>query len=149
MPLDYTSRNIQAGATSPYIPLITNNPAFQVKIVAMDGKLEAKPNVKDDKEQQMAIKIGDTIRGEVISKTRKKGENVLGKVLQVVLDDGEVTAYKVITKRGKEVMVDPTTAAKIEINGQKQIASIDTTNPTLENRIMLYEEWKYNQQINR
>jgi len=141
MPLDYGSRNIIAGGSSPYIPLITNNPAFQVEIVPMDGRLEQKPNQKDDTQQQVAIKIGDTIRGEVVSSTRQAGEKVLGRVLQVVEDGGEVTAYKVITKRGKEVMVDPTTATKIQVHGESLPGSPDT-NPNFESRVMLFEEWK-------
>ena len=141
MPIDYGSRNIIAGGSSPYIPLITNNPAFQVEIIPLDGRLEQKPNQKNDTQQQLAIKIGDTIRGEVTSNTRKVGEKVLGRVLQIQQEDGEIVGYKVITKRGKEVMVDPTTTTKIQVHGESLPGS-PNTNANFESRVMLFEEWK-------
>jgi hypothetical protein len=148
MPLDYTSRNITAGATSPYIPLITNNPAFQVSIVPLDGRMEQKPNQKDDTRKQQEIKIGDTIRAEVVSKTKKKGEKVTGRVLQVEMTDGAATAFKIITQRGKEVLVDPTTASKIEVHGEPIPGGINT-GTTLEHRTLLFEEWKMTHKVTR
>ena len=148
MPLDPGSRTITAGGASPYIPLITNNPAFQVKIVPLDGGLEQKPNQKDDRSNQEAVKIGDVIRGEEVSGTKKRGKGVLGRVLQVDMNGGEIVSYKVITQRGKQVLVDPTTATKIDLNGEDPEPSsgpqtqLEGYEPTA--KVLLYEQWKYN-----
>ena len=148
MPLDPGSRNIAAGGASPYIPWITNNPAFQVQIVPLDGGLEQKPNQKDDKSTQDAVKIGDVIRGEEVSRTKKRGKNVLGRVLQVEMKGGEIVSYKIITQRGEEVLIDPTTATKIDLNGEDpeptsaQQTQLEGYAPTA--KVLLYEQWKYN-----
>lgn len=147
MPLDPGSRNIAAGGASPYIPLITNNPAFQVQIIPLDGGLEQKPNQKDDKQNQDAVKIGDVIRGEEVSRTKTRGKNTLGRVLQVELKGGEIVSYKIITQRGKEVLIDPTTATKIDLNGEDPSpvsapqTQLEGYEPTA--KVMLYEQWKY------
>lgn len=146
MPLDYGSRNITSGSNSPYIPLITNNPAFQVEIVPLDGRMEQHPNQKDDSAQQEAIKVGDTIRGESLSKTRKRGEKVMGRVLGIEKENNEIVSFKIITQRGEEVHVDPTTATKIQVNGNTITGSPDT-NTTFEHRILLFEEWKSNNRL--
>ncbi len=148
MPIDYTNRNIIAGGASPYIPLITNNPAFQVEIVPLDGRLEQKPGQKSDTQQQKAIKIGDTVRGEIVSKTEKNSDRVMGKVLAIEVDNGSVTGYKVMTVRGKEVIMDPSTAVKINLHGEDPIQSAPQTQlekyqPT--ERVKLYEEWRFAQ----
>jgi hypothetical protein len=148
MPLDATSRSISAGSQSPYIPLITNNPAFQVEIVPLDGRMEQKPNQRDDTKQQLSIKIGDTIRGEEVSETRKKGRAVLGRVLQIEMEDGAVAAYKIITQRGKEVFVDPSTSTKIKIHGEA-LPGAPNTNAAMEHRILLFEEWNVIQKSSR
>ena len=85
MPISY-GRDIIAGTQSPYVPMIPNNPAFKVSIVAVDGKLEQKPNAKSDAKEQEAIQIGDMIQGEVVSMTRKKGDKVTGKVIAIDTD---------------------------------------------------------------
>lgn len=146
MPIDYTNRNITAGGSSPYIPLITNNPAFQVEIIPLDGRLEQKPSHTDDKKQQDAIKISDTVRGEVVSKAEKRGERVMGKVLAINVDNGSITGYKVMTVRGKEALVDPSTAVKIDLHGENSVQSAPQTQ--LEKyqpveRVKLYEEWRF------
>ena len=48
MPLNPNSRNITAGGSSPYIPLITNNPSFQVAIIPLNVSMEQKPIQNDD-----------------------------------------------------------------------------------------------------
>ena len=146
MPIDYTNRNITAGGSSPYIPLITNNPAFQVEIIPLDGRLEQKPNSKDGTQQQKAIKIGDTIRGEVVNKAEKRGERVMGKVLAIEVANGSITGYKVMTVRGKDTIVDPSTAVKIDLHGEDPMQSAPQTQ--LEKyqpveRVKLYEEWRF------
>jgi hypothetical protein len=145
MPLDYTSRNISAGGSSPYIPLITNNPAFQVKIVPVDGSMEQKPNQKNAAQDATNIGVGDTVRGEEVSQSRKDGERVMGRVVAVITDNGSITGYKILSGKGKEVIVDPTTAVKVELNGEDPLPSaqqVQLEQYTPENKVMLYEEWK-------
>lgn len=149
MPLDGARRHIATGSQSPAIPLITNNPVFQVGIIPLDGRMEQKPNQKDDTAQQLSIKIGDTIRGEEVSQTRKKGAAVIGKVLQVQLEDGAVSAYKIITQRGKEVFVDPSTSTKIKLHGDFVLPTVPNTNGAMEHRVVLFEEWKLIQKSSR
>jgi hypothetical protein len=149
MPLEPGSRNIVAGGASPYIPLITNNPAFKVAIIPMDGALEQKPRQKSGRAEIEKVKIGDIVRGEEVSGTRKRGKQVLGRVLQVNLQDGGIVSYKIITQRGKEVLLDPSTVTKIDVNGedpspmsapQTQLESYEPVE-----RVLLYEQWKSNQ----
>jgi hypothetical protein len=146
MPLDYTSRNIAAGGASPYIPLITNNPAFQVKITPMDGRLEQKPNQKSDRSQQESIKIGDTVRGEEVSGTRKRGQRCIGRVIAIEMEDGAITGYKVINQKGDDVILDPSTTVKMDEHGENPLApsapqtQLENYHP--ENGVMLYEDWK-------
>lgn len=150
MPLDYTSRNISAGGSSPYIPLITNNPAFQVKITAMDGRLEQKPNAKAGAQDATNIGVGDTVRGEEATQTREKGERLIGRVVAIITDNGNITGYKVLSAKGKEVVIDPTTATKVNLNGEDPVPSAPQTQLeqyTPKNKVMLYEEWKQNKEI--
>jgi len=147
MPLDYTSRNMSAGGASPYIPMITNNPAFQVEIIPMDGRLEQKPGQAKNNNDANTIGVGDTIRGETLSGTSKKGEKVIGKIVAVETDNNTVTGYKILDKSGKEVVVDPSTATKMELNGEDPLPSaqqVQLENYTPQNYILLYEEWKSN-----
>lgn len=149
MPLQPGSRNITAGGASPYIPLITNNPAFKVQIIPMDGALEEKPRQKSGREELEAIKIGDIVRGEELSKTKKRGKQALGRVLQVNMEDGAVVSYKVITQRGKEIHMDPTTVTKIDVNGEdpNPMSAPQTQLEGYEpaERVLLYEQWLTNQ----
>ena len=153
MPLDYGSRNIVAGGSSPYIPLITNNPAFQVKIVPLDGRMEQKPNQKGDADQQKAVQVGDTVRGEELSKGRIRGKNVIGRVIAIETDAGSITGYKIIDQRGHDVILDPTTTTKIDLNGEDPIPQTapqtQLENYSPENSVMLYEEWRLSKVIQR
>ena len=144
MPLDYTSRNIVAGGASPYIPLITNNPAFQVEIVPLDGRLEQKPNQTKDA-RLGKIAVGDSVRGEEISKNRKNGKQHIARVIGIEQNNGQITAYKAITQRGVEVLFDPTTVTKMDIHGEDPNpmtapqTQLEAYTPA--NRVMLYEQW--------
>jgi len=152
MPLDYTSRNITSGGASPYIPLITNNPAFQVEIVPLDGRMEQKPNQKSDAAQQNAVQVGDTVRGEILSKGAVRGKNVMGKVLAVETDGGSITGYKIIDQRGREVVLDPTTVTKSNVHGEDPIPSAPQTqleHYAPKNSVMIYEEWQLAQALQR
>ena len=152
MPLDYGSRNITAGGASPYIPMITNNPAFQVEIVPLDGRMEQKPNQKNDAAQQNAVQIGDTVRGEILSKGKVRGKNVIGKVLAIETDSGSFTGYKIIDQRGQEVVLDPTTVTKSNVHGEDPIPSAPQTkleSYTPKKGVMLYEEWRLARALQR
>ena len=146
MPIEYTSRNIAAGGASPYIPLITNNPAFQVKITPMDGRLEQKPNQQKDTAAQDKIKIGDTVRGEEVSGTKKSGTRAIGRVVAIEKEKGAITGYKVINQKGDDMILDPTTTVKMDLHGEDPVpASGQQTqleNYSPANSIMLYEAWK-------
>jgi exosome complex RNA-binding protein Csl4 len=115
----------------------------------MDGALEQKPRQKSGRAEIEKVKIGDIVRGEEVSGTRKRGKQVLGRVLQVNLQDGGIVSYKIITQRGKEVLLDPSTVTKIDVNGedpspmsapQTQLESYEPVE-----RVLLYEQWKSNQ----
>ena len=64
------------------------------------------------------------------------------------MNSGEIVSYKVITQRGKQVLIDPTTATKIELNGEDPIPTstpqtqLEGYEPTA--KVLLYEQWKYN-----
>lgn len=148
MPLNPNSRNITAGGSSPYIPLITNNPAFQVAIVPLNGAMEQKPNQKDDSGQQAAIKVGNTIRGNEVRTGEDEGSRCIGKVIAIIEEDGNIVGYKILGQNGKEVVIDPTTAVKVQLNGDDP-APVSAQQTQLENytpsqKILLYEEWKFN-----
>ena len=145
MPLDYTSRNVAAGGASPYIPLITNNPAFQVEIVPLDGRLEQKPGARPAAQDATSIGVGDTIKGNEVTQTRDKGENVMGRVVTVLTDNGNITGYKILSAKGKEVVVDPSSATKVNLNGDSTLPSaqqVQLENYSPDNKILLYEEWR-------
>lgn len=132
MPVTFSGRSINTGNLSPMIPIVANNPAFTVKIIPVDGRFEQKPNQKQDAQQQLAIKIGDYIRGEELSKTRKDGRLVAGKVLQVLKNNQDIYAYKILDSKGKEVLVDPSTAGK---EGDQSIVGAN------ESYVLTYESW--------
>lgn len=108
-----------ASGGNPLItPIIANNPAFKVNIVPIDGRLEQKPGAGDSTAQQVAIKVGDTIKGEMLSQTREHGEQVIGKVVAIDKDNDQILGFVVITTKGEEVTIDPTTAQKAYTNGE-------------------------------
>jgi hypothetical protein len=108
-----------ASGGNPLItPIIANNPAFKVNIVPIDGRLEQKPGAKDGAAEQAAIKVGDTIKGEVLSQTREHGEHVVGKVVAIDQDNDQIIGFRVVTTDGEEVTIDPTTAQKAYTNGE-------------------------------
>jgi len=147
MPLQPGSRNVTAGGSSPYIPLITNNPAFKVAIVPMSGNLEEKPRQKDGSTQIEAIKIGDIVRGEELSRTKKRGKQLLGRVLQVNMENKQIVSFKIMTQRGKDAFLDPTTVTKIEVNGDDPLpmsapqTQLEGYEP--QEKVLLYEQWMY------
>jgi len=143
MPITNGNRNIGSGYGSPMIPMVTNNPAFKVAIIPLDGRFEQKPNQKNDTAQQTSIKVGNTVRGEIVSRTRKKNDLVIGRVLQILMEDGAIVAYKIITQRGKEVLIDPSATSIIEVRPE-ELPGGSEMGSKFESRVLLYEEWKMN-----
>ena len=78
MPLDYGSRNLVAGNNSPYIPLVTDNPAFKVAIIPVDGRFEEKPNAKVDRKKQEDLAALNT-RKDLLLEIKSKLEESNGK----------------------------------------------------------------------
>jgi len=140
MPITLTGRSINTGNLSPMIPIVANNPAFKVQILPVDGRNEQKAGLqKQDTAEQNAVKIGDYISGEEVSDTRKKGKKVAGKVLQVLKNNQDIYAYKILDAGGEEVLVDPTTCAKEDHNGQMNAS---------ENFVLSYETWLSESRVN-
>jgi hypothetical protein len=80
------------------------------------------------------------IRGEVLGGTDQKTEQVEGRVVAVDQEDETVLSFRVITKDGDEVNVDPTTASKID-GHPEDFAEETQPGDTYENDIMTYEQW--------
>ena len=116
MPITISNRNVGSGNGSLMIPLVQNNPAFSVALLPVDGRLEQKPGAKDGSAEINAIKVGDAVKGNILNSKK----SVEGKVLQIIRANSEVTSYKVLTKSGEEVMIDPTTAEKFADHGESE-----------------------------
>ena len=142
MPITISNRNVGSGNGQLFVPLVANNPAFKVEIIPVDGRLEQKPFAKDDSGAINAIKVGQTIRGKIVNSDKK----VTGKVLQIQQENGQITAYKVLTK-GKEVLVDPTSATKSPEHGEdfETVGGIDANQLTNgvpnESHVLSYSSW--------
>jgi hypothetical protein len=126
------------------VPLVANNPAFKVEILPVDGRLEQKPFAKDGSKQIESIKVGDAVRGDVVNSSK----NVKGKVLQINQQNGEIVSYKVLSKDGEEVLIDPTTAVKFLDHGQESDSTespeVHKNQPGLYGesyQIKTYESW--------
>jgi hypothetical protein len=113
----------QRSSGNNFTPIVTNNNAFSVKIVPLDGKMEEVPN-KDVEKNKDTLKVGDMISGEEV-KTEKK---VIGKIVAIETDDNHVVGYKVLDKDGEEVIIDPSTAVKHETNDGSEVGSKSSTN---------------------
>jgi|GEM_PF-1676913 hypothetical protein len=134
MPITFAGRSISTGNLSPMIPIVTNNPAFKVAILPVDGRYEEKAGLqKSDNKEQAAVKIGDHIAGEVVSDTKKKGKKVAGKVLQVLKNNQDIYAYRILDTEGDEVEVDPTTVIIQDPNSHQGDAN--------ESYVLTYENW--------
>ena len=150
MPLSYNNRSYNSAGNSLLTPIITNNPAFSVQIIPVDGRLEQKPNVKSGDAQFMAIKIGDIIRGKEMSGSDQTTPDIIGRVTHIEEDsNGEILHYVVLSKEGKEVDIDPSTAQEHYDNGEPNPnvapAMSGGTTPAssraYENRLMNFAEW--------
>jgi hypothetical protein len=134
----------QRSSGNQFTPIVTNNNAFSVKIVPLDGKMEEVPN-KDIEKNKETLKVGDMISGEEV-KTEKK---TIGKIVAIQTDDNHVVGYKVLDKDGEEVIIDPSTAVKHEINDGSEVGSKNSTytsessNPVLKSSSLVksFNEW--------
>ena len=133
-------RSIGSGFASPAYPVVANNPAFKVEIIPLDNRLEQSNNAKSNAGELEEIKVGENIRGEIMRGTNKKGKTVEGKVVAIDQDDETVLAFRVVTKDGEEVNIDPTTASKVD-GHPEDFANQDEPGNTYENRIMNYSQW--------
>jgi hypothetical protein len=134
------SRSIGSGFASPAYPIIANNPAFKVEIIPLSNRFEQENKAKPNTQEIGEIKVGQMIRGEVLGGTDQKTEQVEGRVVAVDQEDETVLSFRVITKDGDEVNVDPTTASKID-GHPEDFAEETQPGDTYENDIMTYEQW--------
>jgi hypothetical protein len=141
MPITISNRSVGSGNGSLMVPLVANNPAFKVEILPVDGRLEQKPFAKDGTKQIESIKVGNTVRGQIVSTKT----DVRGRVLQINQANGQIVSYKVLTDDGEEVLLDPTTTVKYIDHGQED--SVVGGNPNVSSpynesrRILNYSEW--------
>lgn len=134
------SRSIGSGFASPAYPVIANNPAFKVEILPLSNRFEQENKAKPNTKEMGEIKIGDNIRGEVAGGTDKESKQVEGKVVAIDQEDETTLAFRVVTKDGDEVDVDPTTASKVD-GHPEDFAQQDEPGNTYENRLMSYDQW--------
>jgi len=134
------SRSIGSGFASPAYPIIANNPAFKVEIIPLSNRFEQENKAKPNTQEIGEIKVGQMIRGEVLGGTDQKTEQVEGRVVAVDQENETVLSFRVITKDGDEVNVDPTTASKID-GHPEDFAEETQPGDTYENDIMTYEQW--------
>lgn len=114
MPITISNRNVGSGNGSLMTPILANNPAFKVQILPVDGRLEQKPFAKDGTAEIDAIKVGQTVRGQILSSKK----SVKGKVLQINRENGQIVSFKILDKAGKEALIDPTTTVRYTEHGQ-------------------------------
>jgi hypothetical protein len=100
-----------------FTPIVTNNGAFNVKIVPLDGGMEEKPNQKVDAQAKTKIKVGDTVSGEEV-KTEDKN---MGKVVSIEMEDNHIVGFKILNDDGKEVILDPSTVSKHDTNNGEDL----------------------------
>jgi len=117
----------QRSSGNQFTPIVTNNNAFSVKIVPLDGGMEEKPN-KDVSQSKDKPKVGDMISGEEV-KTEKK---VVGKIVAIQTEDNHTVGYKVLDKDGEEVIVDPSTAVKHNTNDGSEVGGNNISKATSE-----------------
>lgn len=114
MPITISNRSVGSGNGSLMTPLLANNPTFKVEILPVDGRLEQQPSGKDGTTQIEAIRVGQAVRGQIVSSKK----HVKGKVLQINQKNGEVVSFKVLDSDGEEVLLDPTTTLRYDEHGQ-------------------------------
>jgi hypothetical protein len=130
---------ISSGTGSFVTPIVTNNPVFQVKVLAVDDKMETKAGA--EKKRQNNLKISDTIKGIVLGGESKKNQK--GKIQKIEKDaDGDILSYVIINEKGDKLKIDPSSAQKINLNGDKEFGEPVVSSPVSENYVLLFEQWK-------
>ena len=132
------SRSIGSGFASPAYPIIANNPAFKVEIIPLGNSLEQPNSAKPNTKEMGMIKVGDMIRGEILGGGEENKESIDGRVVAIDNQDDTVLSFRVVTTKGKEENVDPTTAIKIDAHPED--FSKEPGN-TYENKILDYQSW--------
>jgi hypothetical protein len=125
-------------------PLVANNPAFKVQILPVDGRLEQQPFAKNGSAEINSIKVGDSIKGDVIN----SDVSIVGKVLQINRQNGEIVSYKILSDDGKNELVDPTSALKYMDHGEEIEATggidVNKVVPKISNeslQVLSYATW--------
>jgi hypothetical protein len=95
-----------------FTPIVTNNNAFNVKIIAPNSSMEDKGNATKNSRDTDKIKVGDMVSGEII----KDGGKEIGKVVAILREEGEIVGYKILDDDGEEVILDPSTVSRQEQN---------------------------------
>lgn len=139
------SRSIGSGFASPAYPIIANNPAFKVEIIPLASRFEQENKAKPNDKELGSIKVGDIIRGEISGGTKKKNRSVEGRVIAIDQEDETVLAFRVITKDGDEVNIDPTTAGKIT-GYPDDFAGQEPKSNANEKFVMTFEQWLFESQ---
>ena len=133
------NRNISTG--SFVTPIVTGNPVFQVKVLSVDDKMEAKAGAA--KKRVDSLKISDTIEGIVLGGGSKVKEK--GKIHKIEKDaDGDILSYVIINTKGDKLKIDPSSAQRINLNGDKEFGEPVVSSPIPENYVFLFEQWQTN-----
>ena len=91
------------------------------------------------------IKVGDMVRGALLNSK----ETVEGKVLQINHQNGEIVSFKVLSRDGEEVLLDPTTTDKYNEHGEEPDAGssieVSNTGPRFEesHQVLSYGKWLF------
>jgi len=133
------NRNMSTG--SFVTPIVTGNPVFQVKVLSVDDKMEAKAGAA--KKRVDSLKISDTIEGIVLGGGSKEKER--GKIQKIEKDaDGDILSYVIINTKGDKLKIDPSSAQRINLNGDKEFGEPVVSSPIPENYVFLFEQWQTN-----
>ena len=117
-------------------PIVTNNPAFQVKMLNVDDRLEQQAGT--EKRMKDNFKVGDVIIGTEFNKKDKHR----GKITKLVKDsEGKLNSYMIDDEDGDTIKIDPTTAERLDLHDTGG-NSKSGENFALVERTYNYEGWK-------
>jgi hypothetical protein len=123
-------------------PIVTNNPVFQVKILAVDDKLETRPG--QSKPIAKTFRNGDVIRGNKIGGDNKK--DYIGTISNIKKGgDGNIIYYTIHDDSGQTVDLDPSTISMVDFHDTSN-SKIDGENfyvmESISSNVMNFVEWK-------
>lgn len=128
-------------------PIITNNPVFQVKLVAVDDRMEQRGGNSEVMEDK--IKRGDQISGTPTGENpNQKQRKRIGRVQNIIKDaHGNDIAYVITDEDGDQVKIDPSSAVFIDMHDTGREASSGEKNKMTESKkishqALLFEDWK-------